>query len=243
MLKRMVPSKTVGSCGTRPTMFRRARSPSFVVSRPPIRSLPCRGSKNRRRHSKVVDLPQPVFPTNAHFVRGSTLRLIPCSTLFALPYPAVRSSICTRRPSLKSLLQKSSQTTAGGVHSSLAICSAEADKLFTATMWKVPVKPCNALQAGAKSSGVQPSKNSKCFPSALRRRIGFPPLMHTWRGDGSLVSPPDFASARICRGTSSPRRILARFSTEKSLGISSAASSGKPTYLDKRWRAFRTFSK
>lgn len=30
------------------------------------------------------------------------------------------------------------------------------------------------------SSGVQPSKNSKCFPSALRRRIGFPPASSHW---------------------------------------------------------------
>mmetsp|Transcript_7871 Transcript_7871/g.12546 ORF Transcript_7871/g.12546 Transcript_7871/m.12546 type:complete len:273 (+) Transcript_7871:306-1124(+) len=132
ILKRQLPSNTVGSCGTSPTMDRSVARPSLEVSLPPTRIRPDRGSSRRSMQSSVVDLPQPVFPTKPHFMRGSMVRLMPWSTLFSFPYPADRSSSWTRIPSENLLFHRSNQRLEGGLHNSCAINSAEFETLFTA---------------------------------------------------------------------------------------------------------------
>mmetsp|Transcript_5866 Transcript_5866/g.12698 ORF Transcript_5866/g.12698 Transcript_5866/m.12698 type:complete len:309 (+) Transcript_5866:154-1080(+) len=205
-LKRIVPSKMVGSCGTRPTMRRTARKPSLALSRPPIRMRPLRASRKRRMQSKVVDLPQPVLPTKAHLEHGGIWRVTPCSTLLAVAYPAVRSSISTLRPPWNSVFQRSSQIAAGGLQSSRAICSAEPVTLLTAMTWKLPL-PCSSVKAsllGANSQRSTPLARLNAAPSALASKSTLPPAprRHTCTPDPFSLTVPCFICRRMARSRS-----------------------------------------
>mmetsp|Transcript_103654 Transcript_103654/g.322316 ORF Transcript_103654/g.322316 Transcript_103654/m.322316 type:complete len:209 (+) Transcript_103654:208-834(+) len=85
MLLRQEPSKMVGSWGTRPTRERRVLRPMPAASMPLKRMRPPRVSRTRSRQSIVVDLPQPVWPAMAIFMRGAMSMLMPWSTFFSLP--------------------------------------------------------------------------------------------------------------------------------------------------------------
>mmetsp|Transcript_1506 Transcript_1506/g.2049 ORF Transcript_1506/g.2049 Transcript_1506/m.2049 type:complete len:251 (-) Transcript_1506:13-765(-) len=173
MLYRHEPWKTVGSCGTRPTMDRSAESPSFLESMPPIMILPARGSRMRRMQRRVVDLPQPVFPAKPTFSRPSMFTSTFSSTFLSLPYPAVRPSSFTDMPDAYSLFQRSNHKFDSGQASSSAIRRGSRVRLFTATMLKLlPLASRSSVQLGKTSFSTTPGTVSRPMPSGVAVRSG-----------------------------------------------------------------------
>mmetsp|Transcript_67453 Transcript_67453/g.158223 ORF Transcript_67453/g.158223 Transcript_67453/m.158223 type:complete len:219 (-) Transcript_67453:3657-4313(-) len=179
-----VPWNIVGSCGTRPTIFRRAERPIFAESRPPIRMMPCRGSRIRSRHSRIVDFPQPVFPAKPHRLLGTMSTEMPCRTGFAMPYPATRLEMLTPMPFTSAELQRTRSKVFGGSHSSFIMASMDFVAPFTATMSN-PSRPFSWVLLGAKSNKIRPGSNRKPRPPGPRRRSGTP----------SLWIPPSFCAS------------------------------------------------